>query len=268
MRKALIPLLILMLVAGAAQAAKQLEVIQLTNRSAAEIVPLIKPLVDQDVSLVADGFRLLVRGNPPQIEQVRTLVGRLDQAPLSLRLTLRTTRGGSADRSGGGVHGEVRDENGQIRGHGHVEIYSTENDDDRTSVQHVRVTAGYPAYVHNHLQIPIVQRSGFVGRHGAGYSERREYKKVPDGFYVLATAHGQNVTVRLAAEKAALTGAEDSPIETSGLTTTVTGPLNRWLSVGGVRQDESERRDGVTYSTEQRNSTDLQWELKAEEVDR
>ena len=268
MRKALIPLLVLILVASAAQAAKQLEIIQLTNRSASELVPLITPLVDRDVSLVADGFRLLVRGDPPQIEQVRTLVGRLDQAPLSLRLTLRTSRGGSANRSGGGVHGEVRDDNGQIRGHGHVNIYSTENDDDRTSIQHVRVTAGYPAYVHNDLQIPIVQRSAFVGRHGAGYSEQREYKTIPDGFYVLATAHGGNVTVRLAAEKSALTEGEDGPIETSGLTTTVTGPLNTWLSVGGVHQDESGRRNGITYSTEQRSSSDLQWELKAEVADR
>ncbi len=267
MRKTLFPLLILILLAGQAHAAKQLEVIQLNNRSAAEIVPLIQPLVDQDVSLVADGFRLLVRGNPPQIEQVRTLVSRLDQAPISLRLTLRTTRGGAANRSGAGVNGEVRNDNGQIRGRGRVEVYSTENEDEGTHVQHVRVTAGYPAYVHNDLQIPIVQRSGFVGRRGAGYSEQREYKTVPDGFYVLATAHGRNVTVRLAAEKAALTGAEDGPIETSGLTTTVTGPLGRWLSVGGVRQDESQQHHGLTYSTEQRSNVDLQWELKAEEVD-
>lgn len=263
MPKALIAFFALLLFAAAVQADQQVQVIQLEHRAASEVVPLIKPLLDSDVSLVADGFRLLVRGTPDQTEQTRKLVAQLDKAPQTLRLTLRTTRGDSSQAAGGSIQGHATTDGAQ----GRVHIYSTENDDEGTTVQHVRVTEGHPAYVHNDLQIPIVARAGFVGRRGAGYSERREHKTIPDGFYVLATVHGDTVTVRLAAHKATLTGKERGSVNTAGITTTVTGPLGRWLSVGGVSREISRHGDGTVYSTQQRRNTDLSWELKADKAD-
>ena len=65
-----------------------LEVLAVHNRPAADLIPLLTPLLDADERLVANGDSLLVKTTPAKLDNLKTLVQQLDKPIKDLLITV------------------------------------------------------------------------------------------------------------------------------------------------------------------------------------
>src|SRR3989338_7840117 len=66
----------------------ELEVIALKHRSAEEVLPVIRPLLDKGYAASGMNYQLILRTSPHNIEQIKRLLESIDVAPRSLKITV------------------------------------------------------------------------------------------------------------------------------------------------------------------------------------
>lgn len=296
--RALKPLLGLLLWCCAA-GADSIETIQLHHRPAAELIPLIKPMLHANDSVTGQGFQLFVRSSEQNLEQLRRMVEQLDTASQQLLISVfqgserdlralavgggfnyqgsdgdisvgsgeRTTRGGSVRYSTGGASVNVN-------------TLSTRGRLSDNPIHQLRVSEGAPGYIETGQSIPYFSGPAWWGRHhrdgagveagvephGAGVVAGVEFKDVTTGFYVLPRVHGDQVTLDISPHKQALSDSRPGTIDTQGASTRVTGPLGQWMTIGGVTDQTSRSSSGIgtRLSTDSRTNDSI-W-IKAEPV--
>ena len=84
MKKTLALLLLLPLSALAAE----LEVISLKHRSAEELLPIVRPLLDKDGVASGMDYQLILRTSPRNLAEIRKLLTSIDVAPRRLKVTV------------------------------------------------------------------------------------------------------------------------------------------------------------------------------------
>ena len=83
---ALLPLFaVCMALAGVSAArAQSLEIIELRNRPAEQVIPIVQPMLEKGGALSGTGFQLFVRTSPANLAQIRQMVASLDRAARQL----------------------------------------------------------------------------------------------------------------------------------------------------------------------------------------
>ena len=239
-RRALKLSLVLLLWCGAA-GADRIETIQLQHRPAAEILPLIRPMLDSGDSVSGDGFQLFVRANDQSLEQLRHMVEQLDTA--SRQLLISVFQGSERDLRALAVGGgfSYRDNDTRVAvgsseaapGGGSVR-YSTGGASVNAStlstrgrlsdnpVHQLRVSEGAPGYIDTGQSIPYFSAPRWWGRHHRHRGEVEagvEFKDVTTGFYVLPRVHGEQVTLDISPHKQALSDSRPGTIDTQRAST-------------------------------------------------
>lgn len=258
-------LLLCLLLMPALALADALEVIPLQHRSAEDLLPLLRPLVRPPTTLGGQGDKLIVRGSPAEIEQLRQLLGALDVAPRRLLVSVRQgsaddllNRGGGSDAAAGFGSDGV-----QAGGRVSVDHYGTRRNDDTT--QGVQVLDGQEAFIRAGAEVPV-SSSGTViyGRGIVAQDVQTEYRDASTGFYVRPRLSGSSVTVEV--RPSSSRALPDGSFATSGLSTTVSGPLGTWLPLGGSVESRQQERNADTYSTREHSRAERIWLLRVEEL--
>lgn len=253
----------------------RIQVIDLQGRSAEEMIPLIQPMLDEGDAITGTGYQLILRTRPENLARVEAVVKRLDQAPKRLRITLhrgeldmreqyrhdvqleRKSDGvrleaGEA-HNGGGLVVEQRDEAGSAG----VRMESTRRVRDADQRQQVQALEGQAAYIATGIDFPYVSQVDRYGSRGRGTSI--DYRETSTGFYVLARLRGDGqVQLDISPHKEDLSRRGGGMVETSALITSVSGPVDTWLELGGI--GESRNQDTQEYS-HSRRTRDRQEEL-------
>lgn len=270
---------------AATATADSIEVIELRNRPAAELIPIIRPMLDAGGSVTGQGFQLIVRSNPGNLEQIRHLVNTLDTAPEQLLISVfqgtdrdrrALSMSGGVQHQGDQVEGSIGTNTGPERG-GNIR-YST----DGTSVtartlatrgrlsdnpiHQLRVTSGSEGYVETGQSIPYFSGSVWRGPRGTSVESAVDYKDVTTGFYVLPRLRGEHVTLEISPHKSAVNQARADVIDTQRATTTVSGPLGEWLQIGGVTEQVERSGSGVGNIASTSSRTNASIWIKAERV--
>ena len=253
----------LLLVSGWAMAqATVLEVIPLRYRTAAEVIPIIQPMLSREGSVSGLQGQLIVRTTPANLEEVKRILASIDTAPRQLLITVRqdvdTDRSrSSAEVSGsvGGEHGRVtvppgsRDTRGgtvviregddRLRAHV-AEGRSVESD---RNTQSVRVMEGREAFVSVGQSLPIrerqVRRVVINGQIVEQVVDTTEYRDLATGFYVLPRLAGDRVTLDISPQRERLSRQVRGGVDVQSVVTTVSGRLGEWMEIGGIGQDAS-----------------------------
>ena len=268
--------LILMLLPALAGADfTRIQVIELQGRTAQEMIPLIQPMLDPGEAVSGTGYQLILRASPQGLARIEDLVRRLDQVPQRLRITVhrgeldvrdRERQDFHLERGAGDIQvrgGEARGDNGGLvieqrdaAGSAGMRVESTRRLRDSAQRQQVQTLEGQPAYIATGVAFPYVSQ---VERRGSRVSGSGiEYREASTGFYVLARLRGDGqVTLEISPHKEVLSPAGGGLVETSHLVTHVSGPLDRWLELGGV--GESRHQDEREY-TRTRRTRDRQEE--------
>jgi hypothetical protein len=254
-------LLILTLCWVAGQAvADTLHVIALRHRPAAEIQPLIQPLLRADEAVSGTGYQLFLRATDARGREIEQLVTKLDVAPRQFTITVQTGLRRSERRARDSVSGEIGvggggrvaipDESGgaetglRYRGERNTSIV------DATSSQVVRVQEGQHAFIRVEQSVPsggrvvvLTGRYAVVGARGIGPQD------FTSGFDVAPRAHGNTVeleiTPRLTNPRSA-----DGTYRFQELRTTVMAHLGEWIDIGLVLGETSEVSRAILQSAQ------------------
>ncbi len=275
-------LLGLVLLASTVQA-DSITTIQLSNRPAEEIMPIVKPMLGADDAITGQGFKIFLRMSPETLAQVREMIDFLDIAAKILQISVfqGNTRGLSALGIGGNIQIESGDASVEIgtrtnqnaagsvtystnNGSGNVNATSTHMRLEDNPIHQIRVTEGTEGYIETGEQIPYFSGINWVVPDAA--IGGIEYKNVTTGFYVLPRIHGDNVTLQVSPFKNSQSNARGGNIETQYANTSITGRIGVWLLVGGTTEQikRSQSNTGSYSSTQSRNNESI-W-IKADLV--
>jgi hypothetical protein len=238
-------LLTLALLVVSAVGAASIATIQLRNRPAAEVIPIIEPLLEPGDAISGQGFKIFLRASPQTVAEVRDLVGGLDTAAKTLMISV--FQGTREELSKRAVSGSIRIENGEVGAD--IAAGDSRLNSESGPVHRLRVTAGSEGYIETGSRLPLYSGTGAGG-----------YADATTGFYVLPRVNGERVTLQISPFKNSLSRSGSGNIDTLQADTTVTGRLGEWLPLGGVSERvERSRSDGVGQSSSQGSRQDSIW---------
>lgn len=278
-------ILFLLLLHSTMVTASELDIIELRNRPAEEIIPLIKPMLNADESVSGQGFQLILKADKTRQTQIRELVSKLDRAAAQLMISVfqgserdlralgvdasiryqdsdTSVRIGSDSTPGKGAGAIVK--NGNIQATG--KVYGTRTRMQDNPVHRLRITEGNTGYIETGKSIPYFSGSIYL-RNGQQIVEPGiAYKDVTSGFYVRPRVTGDRVILDISPHRDSLDPSGAGAISTRSAATTISGRLGEWIPLGGTTEQvkRSSTQTGKHYSTQDRHSESI-W-IKAARV--
>jgi len=246
----------------------EVEIIALKHRSAEEVLPVIRPLLDKGDAASGMNYQLILRTSPRNLEEIKRLLESIDVAPRRLKITVlqnvdSETVARLTEVSGNvGLSREARiavPDSGDSRGLNvelgqgqdslKARVISTRSLEDERNTQQLQVLEGNRALVRSGQSVPVPQRQVIHNQWGTQVIDSTQYQEVDSGFYVLPRISGDRVTLEISAQNDALVpGSGDQPaMRVQQASSTVSGRLGEWLEVGGLGQQKD--HDDSTIST-------------------
>ncbi|MEW6646939.1 MAG: secretin N-terminal domain-containing protein [Pseudomonadota bacterium] len=264
-------LLLALLFAAAVPAQTELRTFQLHNREAAEMITILRPMVDPRGGISGTGYTLIVRSTPENLQEIEQLVRELDAALRNLLITVRRGELTEQERRGIAARGAVGGDSGKVvvgdDGPPRVRLYGTERRNDGSGDQRLRVLEGQWAHIQSGLDMPVPQRSVTQSGGGVVVQESIEYRDVSSGFEVRPRLSGERVTIDVRPFRARPAATGGGAIETASLITTVSGRVGEWIELGGVVEEREGGSRGITHSTKERDVQRLRTYIRIDTVE-
>ncbi len=261
MRTRILALVVMVLFAQVAYAVDhKLQVFDLKHRPAAEIAPIVQPLLNDGEVVQAHGFELILRAAPGTIEQVRALVRRLDRAPQRLLVSVRQSN--SARTAARDAEARLTARPGHSSGS--VRAYATNDREQGAGTQQIQVLEGNSAFISFGQSVPTNDRTVIIGPGGAAVQDSSRYQDVTSGFYVLPQIAGNLVHLRISPHRDTLSRDGGGIINTQRADTVVEGRLGEWIEIGGTVDQRSDAGGGIVYSTRGRTEQQGRIEVKVD----
>lgn len=264
---------LMMFVVSAGVCANELEVINLKHRSAEELIPIIRPLLDRDEMVSGMNYQLILRASPRNIEQIKRLLDGIDTLPRRLKITVMQdvdseTLARLTEVSGrAGKNARIILPGGAGQDNLNVKIISTRSLEDDKKTQQLQVTEGNRALVRTGQNVALPQRQVVQTAWGTQVIETTQYRDVASGFYVLPRVHGDNVTLEISTQNDSLAPDQPAGIRVQNTASTVSGRLGVWIVIGGL--DRLSSTDNATITSRSTSSRNEQRNvlIKVDEVD-
>jgi type II secretory pathway component GspD/PulD (secretin) len=263
-------------------------VIPLRHRTAAELIPIIQPLLVRDGSVSGFQGQLIVRTTPANLAEIKRILASLDTAPRQLIITVRQDADVDRSRSAAEVSGSVGGDHGRVTVPGSADsrggsVVLREGDDsvrlqvlegtggqsDRNT-QSVRVMEGREAFVRIGESAPMrerqVQRSVVGGRVVEQVVESTQYRDAATGFYVLPRVTGDRITLDISSQRESLSKQAHGGVNVQSIVTTVSGRFGEWMEIGGIGQDARGQQSVLLGRTTTATRDSRRVLIKVEEV--
>ena len=220
--------LLLWLFVSVAFAQGTLEVISLRHRTADQVIPVLRPLLEPGGVLSGQYNQLIVRTSPGNLAQIRAVLDSIDQPARRLTISVRFDDAQQSARSG--VETDARISN---RGSSaNVRIEDSRSSRGEQVDQRIQVLEGGQAYIST--------------------GESRNYAQTGSGIAVVPRVSGNNVTLDIGAQQEAFT--RGGAIQGERVVSTVSGRLGEWIDLGGASSTSS-RSDSEILSSRERTTT-------------
>jgi hypothetical protein len=219
-----------------------IEVIDLQHRPAAEVIPLVSPILGPEDALTGTGFQLIIRAAPATIAQVREVLAALDAPARNLVVSVR--RGGLDTSSERGI-----DVQGQIGGpmtedRLGVRVIGRQTTDRTGDVQTLRVLEGQQAFIRSGESIPYRSTDVILVPGGAVATSGIDYRDLDRGFLVRPSVGPERrVRLEILQVDERLSQMGRGRIDTQRVDTVLSGEIGEWIRIGGIdsRRDASGR---------------------------
>lgn len=204
-----ISLFVAAVVAGEAAAQGSLEIIPLRHRTADQVLPALRPLMEPGATLTGQGTQLIVRTSAANLAELRRALDELDRPLRRLQISVRFDD--ALDSAARGV-----ETSGRVTNRGSsVDVRAQDRQSAATERvdQRVQVLEGGRAFVSTGRSAPIYDGAGF--------------RETSSGFEAIPRLAGDGVLVEIAQRR-------DTPARQQAMSTTVSGRLGQWLDIGGA----------------------------------
>jgi hypothetical protein len=204
-----ISLLIAVVVAGETAAQGSLEIIPLRHRTADQVLPALRPLMEPGATLTGQGTQLIVRTSPANLAELRRALEDLDRPLRRLQISVRFDEALERATQGVETSGRVTNRGSSVD----VRVQDRQSAATERVDQRVQVLEGGRAFISTGRSAPIYDGAGF--------------RETSSGFEAVPRLAGDGVLVEIAQHR-------DTPARQQALSTTVSGRLGQWLDIGGA----------------------------------
>lgn len=258
-------LLILMLIGGKVFAAADsvVEVIALHNRPAAEILPLLQPLLSNGEQVVDNGFSLIVKTEPERLQNLRDLIAKLDLRQHNLLISVLQNSNKSAAELNHEASIAVTSGGIQMQG------YNADSRDlsNNRSMQQVRTLDGQPAHIEagqqRQVETAVIYNNGY-GYPAIGYNSQPQ--QATTGFAVIPRLTGSQEVV-LEIEPWSEHFLRGGRIEMQNASTSLRTRLGEWVEIAGTDSGLQSQQNGYNGINHQSCHNQSQLLLKVELAD-
>lgn len=274
---------LLALLAGAAHAQQQLEIINLKSRTADQVLPQLRPFVEPGGTLSGMNNQIFIRASAANRQQIKELLAAIDRPPRRLVISVRQDADSTASARGGEVSGRVGSDHARIESRRTViggagvtvrrgddvvrgQVYDSRSAGSERVAQQVQVVEGGKAYINVGTSVPVPLRQTVLTPSGAIVSETTVYRDLGTGFTAEPQLAGDNVTLTISPTHDTPGSYGPGSANIQRLTTTVSGRLGEWIVIGGSTQERSGEESGTLRYSTRGGSTGRSVQLKVEEL--
>lgn len=239
------------LIAAGLAHAQSLEVIDLKHRTAAELIPVLQPLVAPGGALSGQDYKLFVRATGDNLAELRRAIAQLDRAPQQLLVSVRTGARDQGKDSGVSASGALSTSGAR----GRIDAHDRQTQNDSNRVASVAVLEGNAALINTGASVPIVTTIAAGAGRRPWAAVETEYRDLATGFVVTPRLNGDGVILDIAQQAESVRG---GTIQSQRLNTQVSGRVGEWLSLGSVDESVSTEQRGIAtrqYSTRSNERT-------------
>ena len=242
----------------------QMEVIQLRNRTAEEVIPILRPLVEPGGAITGMQYQLILRASPANVADIRRVLETLDTRLRRLVISVRQDAGAAQSERGGSVSGSFGSGGGTIIGRA---IDSSSQNQSNVS-QTLQVMEGGIAAINVGQSVPVPGRVVTRTVNGVLVQDTTSYRDVGTGFQVRPRLSGtpgdERVTLEIDPHRD--TPGPNGTVNIQRASSVVTGRLGEWMELGGTNISETRSGSGIlSGSAAQRSNNRSIW-VKVEEL--
>jgi type II secretory pathway component GspD/PulD (secretin) len=256
-------LLLLSLLAGSALAQGTLEIISLRHRTAEQVLPVLRPLLEPGAALSGQSNQLFVRTSAENLAQLRAALAAIDQP--ARRLTIAVRFDSAQDSARSGVQTDARISN---RGSSAaVQIQDSRSSTDERVDQRIQVLEGGRALISSGQSRPLRQRQVVQTPGGTVVRETTTViQETATGFEVVPRLSGSTVHLEIAPQREQFVPGTGGAIQSERVVSTVSGRLGEWIDLGGTNSTSTSSVSGILSSREGSASASRGIWVKVEEL--
>ena len=262
--------------------ANGMEVLTLQNRSADEVLPALRPLLEPGGVLTGVNDQIILRASSANRAQIKAALAALDKPARQLLIYVSQHRQHNSQQQEFAVGGHIgRGSSLQLdqpvsghdgvttriySGHSTVDARLDERQHNRReqASQIVRVVDGGRAYIHAGVSLPMRLHQVYLSPSGAIISDSTVYRDIGSGFYATPHLNGQHVTLEISPQLDS--PAANGTISVQQLSTTVTTPLGQWTQLGSTdTQGNQQNRELLGQASSNHSNQGGVW-VKVEEA--
>jgi type II secretory pathway component GspD/PulD (secretin) len=227
----------------AVQAAGQhgLEIISLRHRTAEQVLPALRPLMEPGATLTGQGTQLIVRASPANLDELRRALAAIDRPLRRLQISVRFDDALDAAAQGVEAGGRVGNRGARID----VRAHQSHRGQVERVDQRIQVLEGGRAFISTGQSTAIL--------HGTAIRE------AASGFEAVARLAGNTVFLDIGQRRETLA-------QQQALSTTVSGRLGEWFEIGSAVEQASRDDRGIASRTAGRSLESRRTWLKVEEI--
>ncbi|MCB2426707.1 hypothetical protein [Methylophaga pinxianii] len=230
--------------------ADQIRTIELQHRLAAEILPMIEPMVDSYTTINGHDNLLIIKSSSQSFVEIERLVKQLDSRQQSLTVTVLRTQRQINDQNMADDQVNIDLDNPK---NSSVEIHrwSTKNSRERDQQYQARGIAGQPIDIQMGRAVANDEQQLIFYPHGGiAVQETTQYVQLDNGFQARVNILG-NQQARVDILPLFSKMQRNGDITTTSLLTSITGPVNQWILIGQIGEQQRQQQNSQTYRSHQ-----------------
>jgi type II secretory pathway component GspD/PulD (secretin) len=247
-------LLVLLFTFGVAHA-DEVEVIQLRYRTAEQVIPTLRQLVEPGGAVSGMQSTVVIRASRANIAQLKQVLETLDRTPRRLLISVRQDSGASFERRSAGVAGTVGSGDVRVgvneppRRESGVTISAQDSSGTRDAgtASQVQALEGSPAFIAVGQSVPVQSTVVTPTPGGTVVQRTTGFQNTGSGVYVIPRVSGDRVFLDITQQSSSPGRQAPGAANIQQISTTASGRLGEWFQLGGVDQSAAGSQSGLLY---------------------
>jgi len=264
-------LVLVVAILGTVSMAKDVAVIRIKHRWAAELAPIVESMLSPDGSVTVSERvnSLVIVDNQDAIRRVRTYLAEFDIPLEQVRIRVRFYEQRSGEAGSATVRGRVSGDDwhasvgGRRQDGADISVEAGRRRRTNFSEHAVIATAGQAAYIIAGKEIPYHERWSEYSRRYGQVGNTVTFQVIETGFDVIPMIFDDNVLIRIV-PRIAYDDDKDAVVRFYGAQTEVTVPFGRWVEIGGVGDQKNEIIREILSRARNDQTTSMSMSLRVE----
>jgi hypothetical protein len=227
----------------------KIEIIQLKNRVASDVLSEIQPFLPKQSTARASNDFIILQATPKIIAQMKQLINTLDMPAQNLVISVIKTDTVMSSKQRTRTDGDILISESGVSADLSVERWSTNNSRNKDQHYQSRGLAGRPIMISTNQALPQVEQYFLLGSNGdRAVQSNTSYIDINNGFQAIANIlPNQQVSLDIYPQFASFSK-RNGVIDSSQLSSSLSGPVGVWIEMGQASSAKNKTQLGTTRS--------------------